>query len=84
MALYLRGGNSDESIRMLGRWKSTAFLNYIRPQVLEWAGDTSRTMAETKEFLDVGEKEPHSKEARLPMSNSIIEGEFPSFTHLST
>jgi hypothetical protein len=39
MALALQGGNSDKKIMMLGRWKSTAFLDYIRPQVLEWAGN---------------------------------------------
>ena len=34
MALAIQGDTSDKKIMMLGRWKSTAFLNYIRPQVL--------------------------------------------------
>lgn len=55
MALALQGGNSDKKIMMLGRWKSVAFLDYIRPQVLEWAGDMSSEMAKTISFLDVGE-----------------------------
>ena len=42
MALAIQeGGQSKRSIimMMLGRWKSLAFLVYIRPQVLKWAGD---------------------------------------------
>jgi hypothetical protein len=54
MALAVQGGQSERSIMMLGRWKSLAFLVYIRPQVLEWAGDMSCRMANTTSFLDVG------------------------------
>jgi hypothetical protein len=54
MALSLQKGNSDRKIMMLGRWKSLAFLSYIRPQVLEWAGGMAGDMAKTIPFLDVG------------------------------
>lgn len=54
MALSLQKGNSDRKIMMLGRWKSLAFLSYIRPQVLEWAGGMAGDMARTIPFLDVG------------------------------
>ena len=85
MALALQGGNSDKKIMMLGRWKSAAFLNYIRPQVLEWAGDMSSEMARTTSFLDVGgvhqRIQPSSSQARLlPQPNTTTEGEFPTFT----
>jgi hypothetical protein len=83
MALALQGGNSDKKIMMLGRWKSVAFLDYIRPQVLEWAGDMSSEMAKTISFLDVGGHQHASSAspARLPPHpNNTIEGEFPTFT----
>jgi hypothetical protein len=84
MALALQGGNSDKKIMMLGRWKSVAFLDYIRPQVLEWAGDMSSEMAKTISFLDVGgqpTEPPRSPAARLtPHSNDTTEGEFPIFS----
>ena len=83
MALALQGGNSDKKIMMLGRWKSAAFLDYIRPQVLEWAGDMASEMAKTISFLDVGGQSASSQsQARLPPhpNNNTPEGEFPIFT----
>ena len=62
MALALQGNTSDQKIMMLGRWRSTAFLHYIRPQVLEWAGDASQQMSKTKSFLDVGK---YDRETRI-------------------
>ena len=53
MALAIQGGHSDSKIMMLGRWKSNAFLRYIRPQTLEWGGSTSNEMARTPNFLDL-------------------------------
>jgi hypothetical protein len=78
MALALQGGNSDQKIMMLGRWKSTAFLNYIRPQVLEWTGDTSSIMAKTIPFLDVG-RHPSVSERQHPSPNKNSVEEFPLF-----
>jgi len=85
MALALQGGNSDKKIMMLGRWKSVAFLDYIRPQVLEWAGDMSSEMAKTISFLDVGGQSAAPSQqspARLSSQhpNDTSEGEFPIFT----
>jgi hypothetical protein len=77
MALALQGGNSDKKIMMLGRWKSAAFLDYIRPQVLEWAGDMSNEMARTIPFLDVGEQ--HTARGP-PRPHIAAEDEFPKFT----
>ena len=53
MALAVQGGQSDSKIMALGRWKSNAFLNYIRPQTLEWAGSTSVEMTKASTFLDL-------------------------------
>ena len=36
MALFLKHHSTDK-IMLLGRWKSKAFMVYIRPQVVEWA-----------------------------------------------
>jgi hypothetical protein len=51
-ALFLMN-HSTERIMLLGRWKSDAFLVYIRPQVLEWTNDMSRDMIRHDSFLDV-------------------------------
>jgi len=65
MALAIQGGNSDNKIMLLGRWKSSAFLKYIRPQTLEWGGSTSREMARTPAFLDLeGDTEPRIQNTR--------------------
>ena len=55
MALAVQGGHTDEKIRILGRWKSLAFLTYIRPQVLEWSGGMASDMVKTKSFTDLSE-----------------------------
>lgn len=44
MALFL-AGHHPERIKILGRWKSEAFLVYIRPQILEWTNLMARDMA---------------------------------------
>ena len=54
MALFL----SDvpvAKIMILGRWVSDAFLDYIRPQVLEWTSDMSLSMANVEHFLDIAD-----------------------------
>jgi hypothetical protein len=82
MALAVQGGNSDKKIMMLGRWKSLAFLTYIRPQVMEWAGDMASEMAKAKPFLDLGDQTPISKNmARKPPTTKQDESEeeFPAF-----
>jgi hypothetical protein len=52
MSLFLMN-HSTERIMLLGRWKSAAFLVYIRPQVLEWTNNMSRDMIRHDSFLDV-------------------------------
>jgi hypothetical protein len=43
MALFL-GKCSGEEIRLLGRWRSMAFLDYIRPRMTEAFSDASNKM----------------------------------------
>jgi len=80
MALAVQGGQSERSIMMLGRWKSLAFLVYIRPQVLEWAGDMSCRMANTTSFLDVGGDGSKGR-TTIPYTNpnNAEEVELPAF-----
>lgn len=52
MALFLMD-HSVTKIMLLGRWSSDAFLNYIRPQVLEWTNQLSRDMIHHNSFFDV-------------------------------
>ena len=80
MALAVQGGQSERSIMMLGRWKSLAFLVYIRPQVLEWAGDMSCRMANTTSFLDVGGDGSKGRStAPYTNPNNAEEVELPAF-----
>jgi len=80
MALALQGNTSDQKIMMLGRWKSTAFLHYIRPQVLEWAGDAAQQMSKTRSFLDVGRYHSKAKTKATPLPNKLTGEEIPTFT----
>ena len=80
MALAIQGSASDQKIMMLGRWKSTAFLHYIRPQVLEWAGDAAQQMSRTRSFLDVGKCHRGTETRSSSLTNSEAGEEIPSFT----
>ena len=51
MALFL-AGHPPANIMLLGRWRSTAFLQYIRPQILEWTSSLSPTMLHTDDYRD--------------------------------
>jgi hypothetical protein len=84
MALAVQGGQSDEKIRILGRWKSLAFLTYIRPQVLEWSGGMATEMAQANTFRDLGERTNQTKDKsptkkRHPEPIHPIEHSFPKF-----
>ena len=52
MALFVTN-HSIEKIKILGRWKSDAFMNYIRPQVLEWTNNMSEDMVRIWNFTDL-------------------------------
>ena len=52
MALFLMD-HHPHKIMILGRWLSDAFLDYIRPQVLEWTNNMSSDMIRFNSFIDV-------------------------------
>jgi hypothetical protein len=53
MALFLQNISSNR-IMILGRWDSEAFLVYIRPQVLEWTNNMSKSMIAIDSFTGIG------------------------------
>jgi hypothetical protein len=73
MALAVQGGQSDPKIMMLGRWKSRRFMEYIQPQVLEWAGSMLSDMAKVQPYLDLGNYSPTPKPS--PMAKSCLHEE---------
>ena len=52
MALFLNDHSSDK-IMILGRWKSKAFLDYIRPQVVQWTRLFSNDMISFNNFFEL-------------------------------
>jgi hypothetical protein len=52
MALFLMDHHPTK-IMILGRWKSEAFMDYIRPQVLEWTNLMSRDMLAFDSLTDL-------------------------------
>ena len=54
MFLYLSSIRSDK-IMLQGRWKSLAFLSYIRPQVQEFSAGLSNAMISAENFFHVPE-----------------------------
>ena len=52
MGLFLMD-HSVTKIMLMGRWSSDAFLNYIRPQVLEWTTHLSTDMIHNNSYFDV-------------------------------
>ena len=90
MSLAVQGGHTDEKIRILGRWKSLAFLTYIRPQVLEWSGGMAEDMAKTKSFTDVSEPKKKDTDQKSPATrpppnpSERAEESFPRFQNFDS
>ena len=64
MALFL-ADCSVVKIMILGRWSSTAFMKYIRPQVLEWTTGMAQLMLNTTDFRHVDNSTTASRIASL-------------------
>ena len=52
MTLFLKGHSSNR-IMILGRWKSKAFLRYIRPEILSWTDLFSSDMISFDNFYEL-------------------------------
>jgi hypothetical protein len=53
----LRSDHSTDKIMILRRWKSKAFLDYIRPQVIAWTGCFSEDMIGFDNFYELFSKQ---------------------------
>ena len=61
MALFLKGHSSDK-IMLLGMWKSSTWLKYIRLQVLEFANLFSADMVSFNNFFELFKTRKHRKQ----------------------
>ena len=61
MGLFLMN-HPVAKIMILGRWSSDAFLDYIRPQVLEWTNQMSSDMIRNNSFFDASDDRRDSTE----------------------
>jgi len=52
MSLSMNNYPADK-IKILGRWKSDAFLDYIQPQILEWTTNAAENMTKPHHFRDI-------------------------------
>ena len=79
MALFLMN-HSAEHIMMLGRWKSKVFLDYIRPQVLQWIDLFSRDMISFDNFheLCLDQKDQRRNKGRSSRIETLENLEIPS------
>ena len=59
MALFLKGHSADR-IMILGRWKSKAFLRYIRPEILSWTDLFSSDMISFDNFYELCSEQSRS------------------------
>ena len=74
MALFLRNHSSDK-IMILGRWKSKAWLEYIRPQVLQLIDLVSEDMVSFENFYEL--VYPPRKEKRKRTETKGVDLEIP-------
>ena len=58
MAYYLLPGMSDSQVMFFGRWKSLAFLNYIRSQVDRFHSGFSTQIAMNPHFQQIPDLSP--------------------------
>jgi hypothetical protein len=66
------------TIMILGRWSSDAFLDYIRPQVLEWTNQLSRDMIHNDSFFDAADARsasPSDPRTREKAGTLLVSGE---------
>ena len=74
MAMYLAGVPVD-TIMLIGRWSSDAFLRYIRRQVQEFSAGVSRRMIMTPDFLTIpAEIQPGPEDPRTESDQHKFSG----------
>ena len=78
MSLFL-ADHSPAKIMTLGRWLSDAFLDYIRPQVLEWTNNMSSDMINFDSFWDLTTNTNTSRLIREPINGLDPLSNTPTF-----
>jgi hypothetical protein len=82
MAMALNGA-SDSEIQLYGRWKSLAFMDYLRPNVASFAAPMSRRMIQQTSIAFRGQPSMLSQQTNKPQTASptlpIITNEPPRF-----
>ena len=73
MALFLMD-HHPHKIMILGRWLSEAFLDYIRPQVLEWTNNMSTDMIRFNTFIDVAGRLERNSSTNWKPTPTIFSG----------
>jgi hypothetical protein len=73
MALFLMD-HHPHKIMILGRWLSEAFLDYIRPQVLEWTNNMSTDMIRFNTFIDVSGRLERNSSVNWKPTPTIFSG----------
>jgi hypothetical protein len=76
MGLFLMN-HPVAKIMILGRWSSDAFLDYIRPQVLEWTNQMSADMIRHNSFFDASDDRRTSMDdprTRRPRPTATADG----------
>jgi len=76
MALFMKNTHPTR-IMILGRWRSTTFLEYIRAQTLEWTSNKSEVMISFDHFTDlcdpkdIADHDPYFKEYNKDRSRNM-------------
>jgi hypothetical protein len=82
MAMALNGA-SDSEIQLYGRWRSLAFMDYLRPNVTAFAAPMSRRMIQQTSIAFTGRPTPQSQQAINTQSDlpslPILTNEPPQF-----
>ena len=76
MGLFLMN-HPVAKIMILDRWSSDAFLDYIRPQVLEWTNQMSADMIKHTSFFDASDDRRDGKDnprTRRPQPTTTADG----------
>jgi hypothetical protein len=71
MALCLMK-HAPEYVQLLGRWKSLAFMDYIRPQIIEWTVNLSSDMIHFDSFHDALDANTNTTTTRQGVSHPFI------------
>ena len=77
MVMFLSHRHSENKMQILGRWKALAFLDHIRPQVLEQTNLMAVDIAKSHDMLDLNNNRERLSQERFAPEEEP--GMFPKF-----